>query len=295
MMRNLRRDDLGRRFRDWRSRVEEATVQPKRAIDLYCGNAWSIIRELVKDSNLGDSLRIWVASAGHGLLSLDDKLTAYDATFVSGQVDSVIPPELSRHSVTEWWDLLAENRRKQGADVARIANIAERYPQDPLLVVVSNNYLKAIAHDIELAQGMMADADKLVIIAVGAPKTGKLADNYLPCDARLENIFGRSRSALNSRILKLILTDFRTGDLRSSHLKGYFEELLAILPKADYPQRQSSDDGTVCEFIRKNLKINQRGSYSNFLRLYRATGRACEQKRFRRLFRKVFAAFKKGD
>ena len=293
MMRNLRRDDLESRFRDWRSRLKEASEQPKRVVDLYCGNAWSIIRELSEGSGWGDSLRIWVASAGHGLISLDEMFTAYDATFVSGQADSVIPPELAMHSVAEWWDLLTENRRKQGADYARIADIAERYPHDPLLVVVSNEYLRAIAHDIEATQAKMADADKLIIIAAGARKDGRLAENYLPCDARLENILGRSRMALNSRILKLILTDFPTSKMRASHLKCYFDELLAILPKSAYPQRKPSDDRDVRDFIRKNLKKNKGGSYTNSLRLYRGTGRACEQKRFRGLFRTVVAELNK--
>ena len=292
MMRNLRRDDLGRRFREWRTRLTRTGPQRKRAIDLYCGNSWSIIRSLSEEAGLNFSLRIWVASAGFGLIPLDELLTAYDATFSPGQDDSVIPPELANHCVSEWWDLLAESRKQQGSKVSRIANIAELYPDAPLIVAVSNEYLRAIAHDIEAAQSIMADADRLIVIAAGARKSGKLAENYLPCNARLENHFGRSRMALNARILKLILTEFPAGDLRASRLKVFFDQLLASLPKADYPQRTPSDDEAVISFILKHLIKNKGASYTGLLRLYRSTGRACEQKRFRGLFQATVAELK---
>jgi len=295
MMRNLRRDDLVHRFRDWRTRLAKANPPRKRAIDLYCGNSWSIIRSLSQDAGLKVSLRIWVASAGAGLIDLDELLTAYDATFSPGQDDSVIPPELSSHGVNEWWDLLAESRKQQGAKVSRIANIAELYPDAPLIVAVSNEYLRAVAHDIETAQSIMADADRLIVIAAGASKSGKLAKNYLPCDARLENHFGRSRMALNARILKLILTKFPAGDLRASRLKVFFDQLLASLPNADYPHRKPSDDEAVISFILKHLTKNKRASYTGLLRLYRSTGRACEQKRFRGLFHATTTELKESN
>jgi len=287
MMRGLRRDRLDRRFNAWRDRLRDDDLARTRAVDLYCGNSWSVVRQIAGNPSLRNKLRVWVISAGHGLVALEDPLAPYAATFSSRDPDSVIPSELSHHSVSEWWDLLVSNRRKNGAPVASIGDIARLHPKDPLVVAMSTEYLKAVAFDLEAARSALVDSDRLVIIAAGATKCGPLAENYLPCDSRLEHHYGRSRMALNSRILRTVVSDFSTGDIRASRLAGHFRPLLAQLPKAEYPDRRPSEDETVCNFIRRKLATNTPAGYTTLLRLFRRSGRACEQKRFRELFRGV--------
>lgn len=292
MMRNFRRDRLVLRFVDWQARLDDPKANRKRAVDLYCGNSWSVIRSLWSDVKIGKVVRFWIVSAGHGLVRLDDALAPYAATFAAREADAVIPPKLAGHAVSEWWDLLVNSRRKRGVDVACIADIAKLHPDDPLIAAVSSDYLRAISQDLKLARSKMKNADRMVIIAAGARKDGDLADNFLPCDARLEHHLGRSRMALNARILRLILLEFSPKDITATRLKAHFEPLLSRLPKAAYPERKPSDDQTVCSFIRKTFIENKGGHYTNFLRLYRATGRACEQRRFRKLFRRVVNVIK---
>src|SRR6266700_322003 len=123
MMRSLSRDRLDRRFSDWNKRIRNEIFDRKKATDLYCGNSWSVIREMTADEKLPSRLRIWVISAGHGLVSIDENLAPYAATFTPRGEDSVIPPELSSHSVAEWWDMLVSGRRQAGTSVASISDI----------------------------------------------------------------------------------------------------------------------------------------------------------------------------
>jgi hypothetical protein len=287
MMRRVRRDRLDRRFDAWSGRVGGKDLARTRAVDLYCGNSWSVIRDTIADQSLRKQLRIWIISAGHGLVPLEEPLSPYAATFSSRDPDSVIPPELSFHSVAEWWELLVRNRRKNGASVASIADIARIHPRDPLIVAASSGYLRAVALDLEASRAALDDGDRLVIIAAGARKIGPLIENYLPCDSRLEHRYGRSRMALNSRILRSVVCDFPVGDIRASRLSSHFRRILARLPKAGYPERRPSEDKTVCNFIRRRLAKDPSAGYTTLLRLFRGSGRACEQKRFRELFRGV--------
>ena len=287
MMRSLRRDRLDRRFSDWSKRIRSETADRKKATDLYCGNSWSVIREMAADEKLPSKLRIWVISAGHGLVAIDENLAPYAATFTPRDEDSVIPPELSSHSVAEWWDMLVSGRRQDGTSVASISDIARLHPRTPLVAAISNEYLKAVAHDLEATRTALADGDRLIIITVGAKKSGPLGANFLPCDSRLEHHYGRSRMALNARILRSLVRDFPAKDIRAKYLSSHFAPLLARLPKAGYPERRPSEDETVRSFIRREIAKNAKGAYTVLLRQYRATGSACEQKRFRRLFREV--------
>lgn len=286
MMRNFRRDDLRLRFENWQSQLNHSGNQRKRVLDLYCGNSWSVVRNLCVDSEIGRFIRIWVVSAGYGLVGMDELVTSYAATFSKRERDSVIPRDLDGHSATDWWKLLVQHKHERGDDITSVTDIALRYPRDPLITVLSNDYFKAVSCDLECAASKMVDSDRLVIIAAGALKTGKLANNFLPCDARLEHVLGKSRMALNARILQLILAQFPPADIRATRLKSFFEPLLLRLPKSEYPLRTSSDDQTVAAYIRKELMARPDSKHTNLLKAYRATGRACEQKRFRSLFRR---------
>jgi len=284
MMRKLRRDRLDRRFNTWSERLKEKALTRTRAIDLYCGNSWSAIRDIFTDPSLENRLRVWVVSAGHGLVAMEEPLAPYAATFSARNPDSVIPPELSSHSGAEWWKLLVTNRRQNGAHVASIEDIAKLYPEDPLVIAVSSDYLKAIAFDLAASRSALVHCDHLVVIAAGAKKNGPLLENYLPCDSRLEHRFGRSRMALNSRIIKSIVSEFPAREIRASNLGPHFRALIAGLPQSGYPERRPTDDRTVCDFIRRNISSDEKPAYTTLLRLFRGSGRACEQSRFRELF-----------
>ena len=292
MLRNVQGDDLNHRFREWQKRLNNSKCERRKAVDLYSGNAWSVIRGLLNDPKSKAACRIWVLSAGYGLVSCDEELAAYAATFSSREADSVIPTNLAEHSVSEWWTLLVKRRRRLGMEVASISDVAKLYPKQPMVVALSSEYLKAVEQDLLDARSHLKSADHLVVIAAGANKNGELKENYLPCDARFEHRFGRSRLALNARILRSILHKFPANQIHASVLGAHFGRILEKLPISKYPERESSTDETVREFIRRELEKNAKAPYTGLLRLYRSSGRACEMKRFRGLFRKEYVRMK---
>ena len=124
----------------------------------------------------------------------------------------------------------------------------------------------------------------MIWIKLGSHKGGPLAENFLPCDARLEHRFGKSRMALNQQVLRFVLSTFTTAKISVKYLKPLFSKLLSTLPKSTYQKRTSRNDQQVIKFIHSELAKHEQRSHTNLLRKYRQSGNACEQKRFRSLF-----------
>jgi hypothetical protein len=122
------------------------------ASDLYSGDHWSIVRSITAGSPGGQSVRVWVCSAGYGLITPDSPLAPYEATFTPGQPDSVLQNgDQARESLPEWWAALGTWEGPPSAPCRSIAGIAESHPDDFLLVALSEGYLKAVAADLARA------------------------------------------------------------------------------------------------------------------------------------------------
>src|SRR6266545_805920 len=92
----------GLRFAAWTRRLD-AEKPSIPAIDLYGGEHWQVARGI--PGVLGDSARLWVCSAGYGLVSADSFLHPYAATFAAGAPDSVGE---TGTEVRAWWRRLTD-------------------------------------------------------------------------------------------------------------------------------------------------------------------------------------------
>ena len=73
--------EAGQVFEGWRSMLEASRLKPVPAKDLYKSPLWKAFMEcwgLVSQASL--SPRLWVLSAGYGLISADEKIKPYDIT-----------------------------------------------------------------------------------------------------------------------------------------------------------------------------------------------------------------------
>jgi hypothetical protein len=106
MLRHLRGASTESRAAAWLERLERHTGERLAARDLYAGDHWSIAREL-DGSRLGRTsrVRVWVASAGYGLLSMDNPLQPYSATFAVNHPDSVVGKPFRRSPLSAQQEL----------------------------------------------------------------------------------------------------------------------------------------------------------------------------------------------
>jgi len=290
-LRLIKDKDLPARLALWTQALMTHSADGISALDLYGGNYWSVIRGMAKKNNAFSHVRFWVISAGFGLIPIDRAICSYAATFSSSKPDSVLPDKPSRFTHEEWWGGLSEWHKQQGNPISCVADLAKAYPSEPLIVALSPEYLTAVYRDLYTAREFLHNPNHLVIISSGSGKKGPLKNNFLPCDARMEHIVGVSRMALNARIIHHVLTANSINEINAVDLERKYSALLRDLPSANYPVRDASTDEEVLSFIRESLQNGLPASSGRLLRIYRDSGKACEQSRFRGLFLQTQESF----
>lgn len=282
---------LEMRIEQWTQALEKCSAPTVRASDLYCGDSWATIRSAISASRFDHDVHWWIVSAGYGLIRSDELLVPYSATFTRGHEDSVVQPGDFAAAQQQWWDGLCAWKRSLRRRPSSLQRLASMFPARPLLIALSAEYVSALENDLLAAREELTDPDLLVIVSAGGRKDGPLAASFLPCDARLENVLGGVRASLNARIVRRILETVPPENVRISHLRVAFGNLLRRQPPPRLIERERLDDGKVVEFIERALVESVRPSHTALLRALRESGLACEQKRFRKLFHETKNSF----
>jgi hypothetical protein len=267
---------LGQRSREWIRRLVDVADVPLVAADrLYLGEHWKVARGL-RSLSTGNRVRLWVCSAGYGLIPAEALLRPYAATF-TGQADRV--PGGSE-GARDWWQALAAWAGPAPKQPRTIRLLAAGDPSAYFMVVLSPPYLDACRDDIAAAAAAVTDPQRFVVISAGARHSGPLANLIVPADARLQAFLGGTRQALNVRIADHLLS---AGIGERARASQHLAQLLAKqAPISRYERKQLSDQ-EVREMISHRLTQVPGMSASKMLREFRDAGFACEQSRFARL------------
>ena len=152
-LRSVRTADIQKRAEHWVGSLETTDSVQVPARDLYAGVHWSVVRELSDASREGGlSSRVWVVSAGYGLVEIDSPLKPYSATFARGHEDSICrTPGASFAPSRAWWKALSKWSVPGQRLPRTLTALAKREPASILLVVGSTPYLEALKEDLEAA------------------------------------------------------------------------------------------------------------------------------------------------
>ncbi len=289
-LRNVPGTSIRERIQEWQSRTNRHWKDSVRVADLYAGDHWANVRAF-DSSYFG--IDIWVCSAGYGLIHFDDRVTPYAATFSRSHPDSVAAqlPEGDRLSAAQnWWKATASRWKSHFGDRPRsLTDLMAAYPKRSLLVVASDNYIRAIAGDLREGVSCLAEPDQLAIVCAGVRNLDGLDENLIPCDARMQSAMGGARRSLNTRLAAKIIRESRLPPRASSLAKRYQKFLNEQPPLEKYNRQQLSDD-EVKAFILKQMRVSPKSQHSPMLRVLRDSNMACEQKRFAKLYREVVEA-----
>jgi hypothetical protein len=273
------------RARRWGSRLREHPLAPLPARELYAGDHWRILLEL---PTLAARARLWVASAGYGLVPAEAPLRPYSATFARGHADSILPPTRSASAPRrQWWRALAREPGPVPGAPRLVQQLALAAPHARLLVVASPAYVAALEEDLALAARALSHPTHLLIISSPcALARGLLAPHWVPSSARLQSLLGGALSSLHARVARDLLERTRREGgpvLDAAEVRRYYERLIhRSAPRVRFERTPMTDD-EVRQFITRELR-KQKRSCSATLRLLRDSGHACEQQRFHRLF-----------
>lgn len=288
MLRNVRGRDLRARAEVWLQRIAAANHQKVEAGQLYCGDHWSVARSLVPYAiQSGFEAQLWVISTGYGLIPVEAEIAPYSATFSPTHPDSVGP---GVQAFAQWWQRLAHWEGPSPGAPRTITTLARSDARAAFLVIASEAYLSAVRPDIEQAARVLRDPDRLVIVSAGTKKMGDLSRHLIPVDARLQADLGGARRALNIRMARRLLKETSPAQFRAEHLGRRYRRVLDSQPVVMPVQRKSSTDAEVAAFIAAAIGKGEKAPATRLLTRYRAQGRACEQKRFKRVYQQTIAA-----
>jgi hypothetical protein len=267
---DLDSDDLADR---WRAAL--AADGPRTAAkDLYKGGYWTAVRAVAESLGWGP---IAIISAGRGLIRPSDEVSAYSATFAGGHADSV-PGAGDPVASGLWWSRLGGEER--------LMELIEREKPDGLICALPGSYLRPLEAVLERACTRFTP-ERIAIL--GQPRSSRLKSFAVPLDARAVRRVGGAAGQVAARVLAWAV---RTGTFSRGWDVGRVRVAVgALVDEGDpslYPARVAMTDAEVCAWI--DSLLGSRAcptSPSAALRALRDAGRACEERRFRALFKGV--------
>jgi hypothetical protein len=257
------------------------------ARDLYVGGHWSVAKELPALARArGFAARLWVCSAGYGLVPAETPLASYSATFAADMDDSVAPKGADWRPVARtWWTELSKRRLPQQNSPRTLDALADSAaPGSVFLVVASRAYIVAMERDIgAIVEGRRRI--RLVLVTSGSESVAdRFRDYTVPATAALRMSLGGALNSLHARVARRLLETLSPAKMDAATARRHVEQLAARGPKLPAIKRAAADDDDIRRFIRKALLRDAPQAHTRLLREYRAAGHACEQGRFRDLF-----------
>ena len=286
---------LERRASVWGRRLAESDDPSVSAADLYCGGYWSVVRDLPSAADkAGFTARVFVASAGYGLIPASRMVRGYSATFSTRHADSVIRVGETAATPSEvrvaWWRHVNAGSGWADASPWPITRLAQQHPEASVLVVASPPYLDAMSEDLLEARQHLGDPDRLVLVSSRLPKTLRALDDHLvPSGVALRSAL-KLRGALQSlhaRTALDILNERAAHGLSARRLQRTYRDLASAHPAAPMRKGTPASDERVRLFIEEQLADEPAVSKTRTLQRLRQAALACEQHRFARLFNEV--------
>lgn len=275
--------DVEARLRTWKERLRKASDERHPAEDLYMGEHWSVVRDIVSTAGTrGWDVRLWICSAGYGLIRPSARIHSYQVTFASGTRDSVTAREPD--AAQKWWKGICSGSIPGEKGVPRsLEALAQKYPRTPMVVALSADYLNAVEKDLLTVLTHAYFRRHLAIISCGTKgQSSRWQNNLLPCDGGVSASLGGTLTSLNARVARFLFESTAPANPNVDYWAGLARSLERRVVAR--PPRTPQSNAAVIGFIRDALRQIPSASRSKLLEKFRETGNACEQKRFGELY-----------
>ncbi len=264
-----------------------------RAEDLYIGDHWAVAVDIDRiAATMGWAPTLWVASGGYGLVGRSAMLHPYSATFATGHADSVLLAPNEEHDreayLIEWWEAFSGHAGPQRGAPRTVEKLAIDSPDATILVIASPDYVAALSTDLLSARDVLDDPQRLVIVTSTLKgRASRLEENRVASEARLAGRVGGAMTGLHARVARLLIEEIRPSDFTSLKARAFAQRATAKAPVRLRPERDVMSDAQIRSFLQDRFRADPAVTHSRLLRELRASGRACEQHRFRDLFQDV--------
>ncbi len=292
-LRAVRGKSVVDRANNWWRRLKSHRGESVRAVDLYTGQHWAIVRELpAVAEGAGLNPQLWVLSAGYGFIPASARIHPYSATFSSSNPDTVIThaPEAGskEESLQTWWVQLGRFKGPDRNAPRSIGELARRDPGAVIVIVASPTYVRAIELDaIEATRALEGSQHLLVISGRMEGRCSPLRDHLILSDASLRESLGGALFSLHARMARWVLEAAKHTALTVGAVRSRVNHLAEDAIEFVRPNRQRLTDTEIQTFIQRTLPELPHPSHSSLLRILRKNGWACEQGRFKAIYSQV--------
>lgn len=270
--------DVSRRLGTWIPAVSASACVAAR--DLYVGEHWAISCGL---SAGRPEVSLWIASAGYGLIPDHARVQPYGATFSFGHPDSVDASRWPDDNMSRaWWAGLAEWQGPHPGAARSLTHLAAE--STAMIVAVSPPYLEALRDDLVGAQAVLDE--RLLVVSAGA-RAHLTPLALLPVTGQLRTVVGGSMQSVNARAAALIVERADLDRLDRQSATAVITDAMVGAPALPRFDRTPLVDDEVRDFLRAAIDSDPTAGWTVLHRVLRQSGRACEQKRFRRLFYEI--------
>ena len=252
-----------------------AALRPQvRARDLYAGRAFGLSVQAAGAA----AAKLYVVSAGLGLVEASSRVPPYGLTVARGQEDSLADKVIGGLDSEKWFAaMLAGRYSNQWVDIAGKSG--------RILMALTCPYAKMIgASLLDLDNGIRSRL-RIFGAALDSALPAELLPSVMPYDERLDAILPGTRVDFSQRALSHFVNSVLPGtppqDRNSDAV--LVEDALNGATAPDRPQRLRQTDDEILQLIMAQLE--KRVGIGKTLRELRDSGVACEQSRFGRLYR----------
>jgi hypothetical protein len=289
-VRNLRGRSIDLRISSWSKKLSREQQGAMPAAEVYRGDHWSVVNSIARLSS-STEIKIWIASAGYGLISPASHIVPYAATFSPRHEDSVARSSSERRA---WWAGITETPPQSHPSTLRsLRAVARKHKTSPLIIAASPEYIDAMADDILAAQKQLGSSDLLSILCRRGAAPEELRASSIALQADFSTSLGGTLTSLSARVLRWLVLqecEMLTTTAITKLLSG-----LALQSKARIiPKRARLTDTEVKGQIRLAFERSAEVSRTSALRAFRDSGLAVEQHRFARIYNEVRAEAELG-
>jgi hypothetical protein len=268
----------------WTNRLQAPADLPKLASDVYAGDYWRAV-QAAKIATASAALDVWVLSAGYGLIRDRAPLVGYSATFSTGHSDDIgtlVEGRSRRDNIALWW---SEIERWRGPEPGQARSVTElgNCPCDAFVFLVSPGYLRVVEHDLRRLVDSVG-RDRVAIFSAGL-RDEEFAGTVMRYNASLQTVVGGGLNSLNARVFSAAIAKCHSAV--PSELQKALDDLSTrARPRAVLDRRRATDE-QIFEIIESDIAEHGASmGWSAALRHLRDKHDiACEQKRFRALYK----------
>jgi hypothetical protein len=245
------------------------------ASQLYAGRAF---QEALSASKAADA-KFLIVSAGLGLIAAEAEVPAYDLTLAATSEDAI--GKKFKASAADWWLAISDER-----------DAAEQLGDGLIIAALSRPYLTMVAKQWSAWPEERLARLRLLSKELPRDLPAALARAWMPYDDRLDEIagFAGTQADFAQRALHHFVKEVGRPDLSVQEHQAIVAQSLSNLTPRSIPTRERFDDEAITAMIHRDWDLVGGRSGAMLRHLRDGLLVACEQGRFKLLFKAAAAS-----